>query len=101
MPKANRLYFMLHVGKFWRKEDGICDPMAVAFRVKLFTDGCLQSWSRQLSTVAVKAGVWREEEQIAGELSFGGRGEGGGGCIFSVCPEGRLQGHRTTVLVLV
>ena len=37
----------------------------------MFTDGCYRRLSKWLSTVAVRAGVWREEEQVAGELSFG------------------------------
>ena len=34
--------------------------MAVAFRIKLFTDGCHRGLSRRLSTLAVRAGVWQK-----------------------------------------
>ena len=38
---------------------------------EMSTDGCYRRLSRWSSTVAVRAGVWREEEQVAGEQSFG------------------------------
>ena len=71
--------------------------MTVAFRVKLFTGGCHRKLSRRLSTLAVRAGVWREEEQVAGELLFRWFASScfvffffGGGvvCVFCVCRGG-------------
>ena len=51
-------------------EDEINDSADCSFRVKSFIDGCLRCFSGWSSTLAVRAGVQLEEEEVAGEMSF-------------------------------